>query len=80
MNAPLLLADVWALFAGLGSTILILLIVASIFWLWALVDCATNPKLESGEKLIWLLVIFFLHLLGALLYAVAGRGAKRIQV
>lgn len=80
MNASLLLADVWALFAGLGSTVLILILIASIFWLWAIVDCATNPKLESGEKLIWLLVIFFLHLLGALIYAVAGRGTKRIRV
>ncbi len=74
---PLLLADVWTLFAGLGSTVLVLLVIASIFWVWAIVDCATNPKLESTQKIMWLLVIFFLHVLGAIVYAVAGRGDTR---
>ena len=80
MNTPFLLADMWTFFAGLGSTILLLIAVASVFWLWALVDCAVNPRLDSGEKLVWLLIVFFLHLLGALLYAVAGRNSNRIRV
>ncbi len=79
MSAAILLADAWNFFAGLGSTVLILVIIASIFWLWAIVDCATNQKLDSGEKIVWLLVIFFLHLLGALIYVLAGRGTKRLS-
>lgn len=73
MNATILLADAWNFFAGLGSTVLILLLLTSLFWIWAIVDCATNPKLQSTEKIVWLLVIFFLHVLGAIVYAVAGR-------
>lgn len=73
MDTTILIADAWNFFAGLGSTALILLFIASLFWVWAIVDCATNPKLQSGEKIVWLLVIFFLHILGAVVYAVAGR-------
>ncbi|HZZ29381.1 MAG TPA: PLDc N-terminal domain-containing protein [Pirellulales bacterium] len=39
-----------------------------IFWICMLVNCLKNPKLEGTEKLIWVLVIIFLPLLGALLY------------
>ena len=73
MTTTILLADVTGFFVGLGSTALILLAIASIFWIWALVDCATNPKLGQGEKIVWLLVIFFLHLVGAIIYVAAGR-------
>jgi hypothetical protein len=45
-----------------------------------LVDCLTNTALEGGNKVAWVLVIFFLHLLGALLYYLiakpsGGRGS-----
>jgi len=73
MTTTLFLSDAAGFFFGLGSTALILIAILSIFWIWALIDCATNPKLQSGEKIVWLLVIFFLHLLGAIIYAVAGR-------
>ncbi len=69
----ILVADAGTFFAGLGSTALILLAIASIFWVWALIDCATSRNLQPTEKIVWLLVIFFLHLLGAIVYAVAGR-------
>jgi hypothetical protein len=39
-----------------------------IFWLWMLIDCLKNQRLDGTEKLIWVLVIFFLHVLGPLLY------------
>jgi hypothetical protein len=39
-----------------------------IFWVWMLIDCFTNQRLQGTEKLIWVLVILFLHVLGPLLY------------
>jgi hypothetical protein len=39
-----------------------------IFWLWMLIDCLKNQRLDGTEKLIWVLVIFFLHVIGPLLY------------
>ncbi len=79
LTNPLFLADIWSVFAGLGTAALILLLVASLFWIWAIIDCAVNPKLDPMQRIIWLLVIFFLHLLGAIVYVVAGRGnSKRL--
>jgi hypothetical protein len=51
-----------------GAAMLVLIaiaILASIFWLWMLIDCL-GGSMPTGEKLVWFLVIFFLHLLGAL--------------
>ena len=48
------------------------------FWIWALVDCIKVPDdsmYQAGNKLIWVLVIVFLQVLGAIIYLVAGRPA-----
>ena len=46
---------------------------ASIFWLWMLVDCLTKKRLPDTEKLIWVVVLLFTHILGAILYFVLVR-------
>ena len=55
---------------------LVIVISLSVFWLWMLIDCLSS-NLPSIEKLIWFLVIFFLHILGALLYYFIGRPGGR---
>jgi hypothetical protein len=60
-------------FAGFGLVILLLVIVSTVFWFWMLFDCLANRRLESIEKLVWVLVIFFGHLLGAILYYVIAK-------
>jgi prolipoprotein diacylglyceryltransferase len=37
-----------------------------IFWIWMLIDCLSREKFE--DKLVWVLVIIFLHVIGAVLY------------
>jgi ABC-type multidrug transport system fused ATPase/permease subunit len=70
----LILSDATGFFAGgVGLLFLIALVLVSIFWLWMLIDCLTS-SMPSTEKLIWFLVIFFLHILGAVLYYVIQRG------
>jgi Phospholipase_D-nuclease N-terminal len=44
-----------------------------IFWIWMLIDCIKNDRLSSTEKIVWVLVIVFLHAMGALIYLLAGR-------
>jgi hypothetical protein len=44
-----------------------------IFWIWMIVDCATNPTLRGSDKIVWLLVIIFLHFLGAFIYFLVGK-------
>ncbi len=49
----------------------------SAFWVWMLVDCALNQRLQGTEKIVWVLLILFLHFLGALLYFLIARGKQR---
>jgi hypothetical protein len=68
----------FAFIAGLiGLLIVVCLwgfgIAATIFWLWMLIHALTNKGIDSVEKLVWFLVIFFLHFLGALIYFFIGR-------
>jgi hypothetical protein len=60
---------------GFLIVIVIIAIIASIFWLWMLIDCLTS-NLPTGEKVLWFLVIFFLHLVGALIYFFVARGGR----
>ena len=43
------------------------------FWVWMLIDCIRNKSLNDNERIVWTLVIVFLHALGALIYLLAGR-------
>ncbi len=52
-------------------------VLACVYWIWMLVDCIGNSRLTTSEKVVWVLVIFFLHALGALLYYLLGSGWLR---
>jgi len=43
------------------------------FWIWMLIHAITNKGLADTEKIIWVIVVLFLHVLGALLYFFIGR-------
>ena len=68
---------------GGGEALLVLFFVlvalaGTILWIWALVDAVRVPDdamFRSGTRLIWVLVIVFGHLLGAILYLAIGRPA-----
>ncbi|MBV9259526.1 MAG: PLDc_N domain-containing protein [Ktedonobacteraceae bacterium] len=62
-------------FCGIG----ILAILGSVFWIWMIVDCATNEPRNTNDKIIWLLVIIFVHFVGALLYYLIRR-PERIKL
>ncbi|HEY0906064.1 MAG TPA: PLDc N-terminal domain-containing protein [Methylophilus sp.] len=53
------------LFMGMGLLGGLVALAACIFWFWMLIDCLAS---QSEDKLVWFLVIFFLNLLGAILY------------
>jgi hypothetical protein len=56
-----------------------LMVAGTIFWIWMLIDCAINKRISETQKIIWVVVIFFTHLLGALLYFFLGRSARQTQ-
>jgi uncharacterized RDD family membrane protein YckC len=61
------LAIIFSLFA------VVIVVLCFVFWIWMLVDAIKNPNLNSTEKVVWVLVVVFLHVLGALIYFLAGR-------
>jgi uncharacterized membrane protein YidH (DUF202 family) len=68
------------IFAFLGwAELLLLLIVFPFtlaifaFWVWMLVHAIQNRGLTDSERIVWVIVIVFLHVLGALLYLLIGR-------
>jgi len=79
MSALLLLAqDEPGLVGGLLSLAAVLWLVAiaaTVFWLWMLIDALTNER-TTNEKILWFLVIFLLHFVGALIYFVVRRSAR----
>jgi hypothetical protein len=60
---------------GVGCLLPLVLfgIAGTIFWIWALIDCATKEPNEGGQKVGWVLAIAILHFLGALLYVLIRR-------
>jgi hypothetical protein len=43
-------------------------ILSTIFWIWMIIDCATNEPSEGNEKIIWILVIVLVGVIGAIVY------------
>jgi len=52
---------------------------ALVFWVWMLVDCATNEPSEGNDKIVWVVIIIFANWLGALVYYLVRR-PERIRL
>ena len=55
---------------------IVIALAASVFWIWMLIDAIQNPALDGTMRIVWVLVILFTHILGALVYFFAGRGGS----
>lgn len=40
-----------------------------VFWIWMVIDCIKSD-LRDTDKLLWVLIIFFFHFVGALIYLI----------
>jgi hypothetical protein len=65
----------FAAMGGIAILFFVIAIAASIFWIWMLIDALMNEP-TPAEKLLWFCVIFFLHLLGALIYLLVRRNHR----
>ncbi len=53
----------------IGIVLLLALIIAIVaFWIWMVVDCAGRRFKKSEDKIVWILIIIFLHIIGAIIY------------
>jgi membrane protein implicated in regulation of membrane protease activity len=50
-----------------------------IFWIWSIIDCATNEPNEGNSKIVWILVIALLGVLGSLIYLFVRRGERESE-
>lgn len=46
----------------------LLALAGTIFWIMMIVECVTKEPTQGNDKLVWVLIIVFTHLIGALLY------------
>ena len=61
-----------AIFMILAILLLVGLVLAlTIFWILMIIDCVTRKKLSDGERVAWILVLIFLHFIGASIYYLA---------
>jgi hypothetical protein len=59
---------IWLLVMGLA-------LACTLFWVWMIVDCATR-KMKDNDKIVWILVLIFLHVIGATIYYFAVKRSK----
>ena len=57
-------------------TLFTLLLFATAFWIWMLVDCLLNKSLRDTQQVLWFLLILFTHIPGAIVYFFIGRVKK----
>ena len=63
---------------AVAVVILVLLIVQLSLQIYSLVDLARRDEVRGGKKWVWVLVIAFGNLVGALVYLVAGTKPERV--
>jgi LPXTG-motif cell wall-anchored protein len=54
-----------------------LLLAAFAFWIWMIVDCATNEPSTGNDKVVWIIIIVFAHVMGALIYYFVRRRQRQ---
>jgi len=66
----------WAEVFGV-LVVLPLILLGFVFWIWMLVDCATKESSAGNDKIAWILVILFTHVIGAVIYFFVRRRPRR---
>src|SRR3989338_3153778 len=58
----------FGMFVGFGLAAVAIGVLLFLFWLWMLIDCLKRNFKGDYEKIVWILVMIFLHILGAVIY------------
>jgi hypothetical protein len=45
-------------------------------WIWALIDAIQNPALDGTMRIVWVLIIVFTQIIGAIIYLAIGRSRR----
>ena len=76
--APLLALDDGGIAGAVGGGVcgligLVISVLSLVAFIWAVIDIVKRGDLEVGMKIVWLLVCFFLGILGVAIYYFVGR-------
>jgi heme/copper-type cytochrome/quinol oxidase subunit 2 len=66
--------------AFFGFIALCLFLLGCAFWIWMIIDCATKEPSEGNDKLVWIVIIVFAHIVGALIYYFVRRPRRIAQL
>ena len=59
----------WGLLGLLLMLFMVLVpVFAVVLWVWMLVDCIQRKFKDKADKVVWIVVIVFTHVIGALIY------------
>ena len=60
-------------FLGLGFVIFALLIAYAVLWFYCIFTAATRTDFDGSQRVLWIVVLLFLHGLGPILYLLLTR-------
>lgn len=64
-------------FAAVFGVFVVFFLLSTVLWVWALVDVLRRPDQQyaaAGQtKLVWLIVVFFGHVIGVILWLLVAR-------
>ena len=64
---------------GLGLLDVPLALAGCVLWIWMLIHCIRNDRLDGTHRVLWALLIWFLPLIGSIVYFFAGRNGSRTR-
>ncbi len=68
----------WGVFGGAAALVIVLWLIgiaATVFWIWLLIDALVNEP-TTEQKILWFLVMFFLPIIGSLVYLFVRKLAR----
>ncbi len=60
--------------------VLVVFIAATVFWIKMLIECVMKEPDTGNTKLVWVIIIVFTHIIGALIYYVVRRPQRYAEV
>ncbi len=63
-----------------GFVFVLLILTGFTFWIWMIIDCATNEPNTGNDKIVWMVVIVFTYIVGALVYYFVRKRPRRFAV
>lgn len=68
-----MMANMLLYIGDLGVTELLIALIPSLLWLYAVVEILTKAFKNGTDKIVWLLVVLLLPVLGLIIYYIFGR-------